>query len=58
MEDNSEFSFPTTWDEAQTDAMKGWLAEAWINLDGDEPEQDFLEYIMVWGSKYEHEMTD
>jgi hypothetical protein len=49
MEDHLEFAYPTAWDESQTDAMKGWLATAWMSLDGEEPEADFLEYVMVSG---------
>jgi hypothetical protein len=27
--------------------MRDWLAATWKAMDGNEPEQDFVEYIMV-----------
>jgi hypothetical protein len=29
------------------ESVREWLASTWKTLDGNEPEQDFVEYIMV-----------
>jgi hypothetical protein len=42
-----DFSFAGEWSDADGDSMKTWLADAWNKIDPEEPEQDFLEYIMV-----------
>jgi hypothetical protein len=47
MEDILEYSYPMTWEDSQTEEMRGWLANTWAVLDGEEPDQDFLDYVMV-----------
>lgn len=42
-----EYSHSMDWSESQVDTMKSWLSTTWVAMDEDEPDQDFLEYIMV-----------
>ena len=42
-----DYAHSLDWSESQVDAMKAWLSSTWMALEGDEPDQDFLEYIMV-----------
>eukprot|EP00598_Pedospumella_elongata_P001343 CAMPEP_0184974650 /NCGR_PEP_ID=MMETSP1098-20130426/6084_1 /TAXON_ID=89044 /ORGANISM="Spumella elongata, Strain CCAP 955/1" /LENGTH=543 /DNA_ID=CAMNT_0027497263 /DNA_START=21 /DNA_END=1652 /DNA_ORIENTATION=+ len=42
-----DYAHSLDWSESQVDAMKAWLSTTWMALEGDEPDQDFLEYIMV-----------
>ncbi len=47
-----DYAHSLDWSESQVDAMKGWLSTTWMALEGDEPDQDFLEYIMVASVPY------
>jgi hypothetical protein len=47
MADIMSYSYQAEWPESQTESMREWLASTWKTLDGNEPEQDFVEYIMV-----------
>lgn len=42
-----EYSHSMDWSESQVDTMKSWLSTTWVAMEEDEPDQDFLEYIMV-----------
>ena len=47
MTDYMEYSYPNEWVESLTENMKAWLSSTWTTLDGEAPEPDFVEYIMV-----------
>ena len=42
-----EYSHSMDWSESQVESMKSWLSTTWVAMEEDEPDQDFLEYIMV-----------
>lgn len=47
MNEVMDYAYAAEWSEVQTGPMKAWLSETWTAMDGEEPDQDFLEYILV-----------
>lgn len=53
-----DYAYSAEWSESQTAPMKGWLTEIWKRMDGEEPDQDFLEYILVSLPSAERKMQE
>lgn len=41
------YSFTGDWSEALQQSLKSWLIETWTKINGEAPDQDFVEYILV-----------
>jgi hypothetical protein len=43
-----DFFFGGDWDEANQDIVRKYISELWLQIDGEAPDQDLLDYVMVF----------